>query len=124
MIECLLVALSSGGRFGSSFSYGAYFVQARAGVISSCDPYTPTPAPTLPSTPLHTHVSTLLAPGEVRVYNEKHLVSMHSVPSPVTGLWFGRYGREDNTLITVTRSGSLDIKASVVARAGASNVEG
>jgi len=51
-----------------------------------------------------------LANGEVRVYNEKHLVSLHTIPSPVTGVWFGRYGREDNTLITVTKSGALDIK--------------
>lgn len=51
-----------------------------------------------------------LSNGEVRVYNEKYLVTMHKVPSPVTGLWFGRYGREDNTLITITRSGGLDIK--------------
>ncbi len=39
--------------------------------------------------------------GEVRVYNDKSLVSVHTLPSPVTGMWFGRYGREENTLITV-----------------------
>lgn len=48
--------------------------------------------------------------GEVRVYNEKLLVSVHIVPNPVTALCFGRYGREDNTLITLTKSGMLDIK--------------
>ncbi|GIL69347.1 hypothetical protein Vretimale_13465 [Volvox reticuliferus] len=51
-----------------------------------------------------------LSNGEVRVYNEKLLVSIHTVPNPVTALWFGRYGREDNTLITITKSGMLDIK--------------
>ncbi|GLC45690.1 Bardet-Biedl syndrome 1 protein [Pleodorina starrii] len=51
-----------------------------------------------------------LSNGEVRVYNEKLLVSIHTVPNPVTALWFGRYGREDNTLITITKSGLLDIK--------------
>ncbi|PNH05290.1 Bardet-Biedl syndrome 1 protein [Tetrabaena socialis] len=51
-----------------------------------------------------------LANGEVRVYNEKLLVSVHNVPNPVTALWFGRYGREDNTLITTHKSGLLDIK--------------
>lgn len=44
------------------------------------------------------------------MYHEKRLASCHSVPSPVTALWFGRYGREDDTLVTLTKSGSLDIK--------------
>lgn len=48
--------------------------------------------------------------GEVRVYHEKHLASIHIAPSPVTGLYFGKYGREDNTLITIMKNGSLDIK--------------
>eukprot|EP00955_Chlamydomonas_euryale_P001521 17400-Chlamydomonas_euryale.AAC.2 len=55
------------------------------------------------------------ARAQVRVYNERHLVSVHSVPSPVTGLWAGRYGREDNTLVTVLRSGALDIKVRALA---------
>ncbi|GFR47660.1 hypothetical protein Agub_g9403 [Astrephomene gubernaculifera] len=54
-----------------------------------------------------------LANGEVRVYNEELLVSVHSVPNPVTALWFGRYGREDNTLLAITKSGALDIKVRV-----------
>ena len=49
-------------------------------------------------------------PGEVRVYYDKHLSWTHTVASPVTGLWFGRYGREDNTLIIVCKSGALEIK--------------
>ena len=28
-----------------------------------------------------------LSNGEVRVYNEKHLVAVHASPSPVTGAW-------------------------------------
>ncbi|GAX73330.1 hypothetical protein CEUSTIGMA_g784.t1 [Chlamydomonas eustigma] len=51
-----------------------------------------------------------LGNGEVRIYFGKHLSWTHSVPSPVTGLWFGRYGREDNTLIIVTKNGALEIK--------------
>lgn len=51
-----------------------------------------------------------LSNGEVRVYNEKLLVSVHVSPNPVTALWFGRYGREDNTLLAITKSGALDIK--------------
>lgn len=51
-----------------------------------------------------------LSNGDVRVYNDKLLVSVHKMPNPVTALWFGRYGREDNTLITFTKSGMLDIK--------------
>ncbi len=51
-----------------------------------------------------------VAAGEVRVYNEKVLVSMHTAPAPLRGVAFGRYAREDNTLISVTRTGALDIK--------------
>ncbi|KAK9812788.1 hypothetical protein WJX72_003736 [[Myrmecia] bisecta] len=51
-----------------------------------------------------------LANGEIRIYNGQHLVSMHSVNAPVAALYFGKYGREDNTLITITKSGALDIK--------------
>jgi hypothetical protein len=46
----------------------------------------------------------------MRLYNEKHLVSVHTVPSPATAIHFGRYGREDNTLITILKNGTLDIK--------------
>jgi Bardet-Biedl syndrome 1 protein len=48
--------------------------------------------------------------GELRVYNEKNLVTVHNTSAPVSGIWFGRYGREDNTLITVTKSGAVEIK--------------
>jgi hypothetical protein len=46
----------------------------------------------------------------VRVYNERSLVSVHTAAAPVMGFAFGRYAREDNTLVTVTRGGGLDIK--------------
>eukprot|EP00878_Enallax_costatus_P007416 GHUV01007766.1.p1 GENE.GHUV01007766.1~~GHUV01007766.1.p1 ORF type:complete len:464 (+),score=128.94 GHUV01007766.1:2271-3662(+) len=51
-----------------------------------------------------------LANGEVRVYNDKALASVYTSPSPVSGLCAGRYAREDNSLITVTAAGGLDIK--------------
>ena len=60
----------------------------------------PPPHPPSPAVP----------PGEVRIYHDKSLVSLHTVAHPVTAIWFGKYGREDNTLITVTKSGALDIK--------------
>jgi len=51
-----------------------------------------------------------LANGEVRVYNEKHLVSIHQTNDIPTGLRFGRFGREDNTMIMTHASGALSIK--------------
>mmetsp|Transcript_17466 Transcript_17466/g.38031 ORF Transcript_17466/g.38031 Transcript_17466/m.38031 type:complete len:600 (-) Transcript_17466:231-2030(-) len=51
-----------------------------------------------------------LANGEVRVYNEKHLVSIHQTNDIPIGLRFGRFGREDNTMIMTHSSGSLSIK--------------
>ncbi|GMH36088.1 hypothetical protein BSKO_03956 [Bryopsis sp. KO-2023] len=51
-----------------------------------------------------------LGNGEVRVYHEKHLASVHTVSSKVSALYFGKFGREDNTLITLMKDGGLDIK--------------
>eukprot|EP00775_Hariotina_reticulata_P003765 gene3765-4024_t len=51
-----------------------------------------------------------LSNGEVRLYNDKALVSVHSSPNPVRGLCAGRYAREDNSLVTITAAGGLDIK--------------
>jgi Bardet-Biedl syndrome 1 protein len=51
-----------------------------------------------------------LSNGEVRVYNDKALVSLHSSSSPAVGLCAGRYAREDCSLISVTATGALDIK--------------
>jgi hypothetical protein len=47
---------------------------------------------------------------QVRVYNEKHLVSIHQANDIPTGLRFGRFGREDNTMIMTHASGALSIK--------------
>lgn len=51
-----------------------------------------------------------LANGEVRVYNDKHLVSVHSSHDPVMGMRFGRFGREENTMVMTHASGALGIK--------------
>lgn len=55
-----------------------------------------------------------LSNGVLRVYNDKTLVSEHSSSSPVSGLFVGRYAREDNSLVNVTAAGGLDIKVSAV----------
>ncbi|XP_011896947.1 PREDICTED: Bardet-Biedl syndrome 1 protein isoform X2 [Cercocebus atys] len=51
-----------------------------------------------------------LANGEVRIYRDKALLNVIHTPDAVTSLCFGRYGREDNTLIMTTRGGGLIIK--------------
>ncbi|KAF6104506.1 hypothetical protein HJG60_011418 [Phyllostomus discolor] len=51
-----------------------------------------------------------LANGEVRIYRDKTLLDVIRTPDAVTSLCFGRYGREDNTLIATTRGGGLMIK--------------
>uniref|UniRef100_A0A2K6E860 BBSome complex member BBS1 n=1 Tax=Macaca nemestrina TaxID=9545 RepID=A0A2K6E860_MACNE len=55
-------------------------------------------------------VMTGLANGEVRIYRDKALLNVIHTPDAVTSLCFGRYGREDNTLIMTTRGGGLIIK--------------
>ena len=51
-----------------------------------------------------------LANGEVRVYNEKELVSSFDVKDEVTALRYGRFYKEDNTLVMALRSGALSVK--------------
>ncbi|XP_014648530.1 PREDICTED: Bardet-Biedl syndrome 1 protein isoform X2 [Ceratotherium simum simum] len=51
-----------------------------------------------------------LANGEVRIYHDKALLNVIRAPDAVTSLCFGRYGREDNTLVMTTRGGGLMIK--------------
>ncbi|QDZ20277.1 Bardet-Biedl syndrome 1-like protein [Chloropicon primus] len=53
--------------------------------------------------------------GEIRMYNEILLCSVIKLKEPIRALKFGRFGREDNTLVVTTSSGSLDIK--ILARA-------
>ncbi|XP_014648531.1 PREDICTED: Bardet-Biedl syndrome 1 protein isoform X3 [Ceratotherium simum simum] len=45
-----------------------------------------------------------LANGEVRIYHDKALLNVIRAPDAVTSLCFGRYGREDNTLVMTTRA--------------------
>jgi len=51
-----------------------------------------------------------LANGEIRLYKEGGLVHMFAVEKPITGIRFGQYGREDNTLCVVHGKGALTIK--------------
>jgi Bardet-Biedl syndrome 1 protein len=64
-----------------------------------------------------------LANGEVRLYRDKALLSVHASASPVLGLHAGRYAREDNSLVVVTAAGGLDIKVCVCAGRGGDCVE-
>ena len=61
----------------------------------------------------HTHTHTVaLANGELRVYHKDSttLLDMLQLESEPSLLRFGRYGREDNTLLIVYKNGSLSIK--------------
>jgi hypothetical protein len=101
-------------------------VHCYAGKAGAARQYSlPQPAAILCMTLLATHTSRMtkglivaLASGEVRVYNERCLVSVHTTAgaAPAMGLAFGRYAREDNTLVTITRGGGLDIKVWVARR--------
>jgi Bardet-Biedl syndrome 1 protein len=51
-----------------------------------------------------------LSNGEFRVYNGKTLVNVVNTHDIVTAIKFGRYGREDNTLVLTYKSGSVQIK--------------
>jgi Bardet-Biedl syndrome 1 protein len=48
--------------------------------------------------------------ASVRIYNGKQLVSTLMFPDVSAGLVFGRYGREDNSLLSVQRSGGLYVR--------------
>ena len=51
-----------------------------------------------------------LANCEVHLYRDKNLVSTIKSPDVVTGLRFGRYGREDGALVMTTKGGGLAVK--------------
>ncbi|XP_028989573.1 Bardet-Biedl syndrome 1 protein [Betta splendens] len=51
-----------------------------------------------------------LANCEVQLYREKNLLSTIKTPDVVTSICFGRYGREDGTLIMTTKGGGLMVK--------------
>jgi Bardet-Biedl syndrome 1 protein len=46
-----------------------------------------------------------LANCEVRVYREKFLADTLKTPAVVNAMRFGRFGREDSTLVMVTKGG-------------------
>ncbi|XP_015279385.1 PREDICTED: Bardet-Biedl syndrome 1 protein [Gekko japonicus] len=51
-----------------------------------------------------------LANMEVHLYQDKSLVNVIQTQEVVTSICFGRYGREDNTLVMTTKGGGLIIK--------------
>jgi Bardet-Biedl syndrome 1 protein len=51
-----------------------------------------------------------LATGEVRLYNEKHLIATMRIDEPVMACRFGSYGREEGCLAVIGTSGALTIK--------------
>ncbi|XP_053700813.1 Bardet-Biedl syndrome 1 protein [Synchiropus splendidus] len=51
-----------------------------------------------------------LANCEVHLYRDKNLLSTLKTPDIVTSICFGRYGREDGTLIMTTKGGGLIVK--------------
>ncbi|XP_017296240.1 Bardet-Biedl syndrome 1 protein [Kryptolebias marmoratus] len=51
-----------------------------------------------------------LANCEVHLYRDKNLLSTIKAPDTVTSICFGRYGREDGTLIMTTKGGGLMVK--------------
>lgn len=55
-------------------------------------------------------VAVALTNGEVRVYAGKSLLNKTQVYDVVTGMRFGRYGREDSTLVLVLKSGTILLK--------------
>ena len=48
--------------------------------------------------------------GEIRLYRDKTLVNKLALSEHVKAMKFGRFGREDSTLVLVSRSGKLSIK--------------
>lgn len=51
-----------------------------------------------------------LANCEVQLFRDKNLLSTIKTPDVVTSICFGRYGREDGTLIMTTKGGGLMVK--------------
>ncbi|XP_037320015.2 Bardet-Biedl syndrome 1 protein [Pungitius pungitius] len=51
-----------------------------------------------------------LANCEVHLYQDKNLLSIIKTPDVVTSICFGRYGREDGTLVLTTKGGGLMVK--------------
>ncbi|CAG0912671.1 unnamed protein product [Notodromas monacha] len=57
-----------------------------------------------------TAVAVGLSDGSVLVYKDKALVDSFKIHDGVSSMKFGRFGREDNTLVIVTRGGGLIVK--------------
>uniref|UniRef100_A0A4W4EXI6 BBSome complex member BBS1 n=1 Tax=Electrophorus electricus TaxID=8005 RepID=A0A4W4EXI6_ELEEL len=76
--------------------------------------YLPAPVTTMAVLDLPTRgfqaVLVALANCEVHVYRDKNLVSTIKTPDVVSSICFGRYGREDGTLIMTTKGGGLIVK--------------
>ncbi|KAK6180672.1 hypothetical protein SNE40_008677 [Patella caerulea] len=51
-----------------------------------------------------------LSNNEIHMYKDKYLVDVIKTEGVVTGLQFGRFGREDGTLVMTTRGGGLFVK--------------
>eukprot|EP01006_Ploeotia_vitrea_P050077 TRINITY_DN67408_c1_g1_i1.p1 TRINITY_DN67408_c1_g1~~TRINITY_DN67408_c1_g1_i1.p1 ORF type:complete len:609 (-),score=85.28 TRINITY_DN67408_c1_g1_i1:410-2236(-) len=51
-----------------------------------------------------------LSNGELRVYNGKTCINILQTDDIVTGIKFGKYGREDHSLILTFKSGTIQIK--------------
>ncbi|XP_066574893.1 BBSome complex member BBS1 isoform X1 [Amia ocellicauda] len=51
-----------------------------------------------------------LANYEVHLYRDKNLISTIKTPDVVTSICFGRYGREEGTLVMTTKGGGLMVK--------------
>ena len=41
------------------------------------------------------------------MYNDKHLVSVHNSHDPVMGVRFGRFGREENTMVMTSNASGI-----------------
>ncbi|KAK0059786.1 Bardet-Biedl syndrome 1 protein [Biomphalaria pfeifferi] len=57
-----------------------------------------------------TAVIVALSNQEVHIYKEKYLVDVLKMDDVVTGMRFGRFGREDGTLVMSTKRGGLFVK--------------
>ncbi|XP_071962650.1 BBSome complex member BBS1-like [Antedon mediterranea] len=51
-----------------------------------------------------------LTNNQLQIYREKYLINTINTEATVTGVQFGRFGREDNTLIMVTKGGGMIVK--------------
>lgn len=49
----------------------------------------------------------VLGNGEIRLYNEKNLISTIETPCPISGLCFGPFGREEAALSIIHKVSSL-----------------